>query len=118
MKSFFRWCHNEEPVAWWLGWAGTMLAVFGMLGAFSSCGRSTYPTPMLPESRIIGLEVFNTHWTWEASPWARIGDHPTGYPVFVMIAQDRSACVITAREWATVFLGQRYPCVTGWRQPR
>ena len=106
-----------NPLRWWHVVCVTLAACW-MLGAFSSCGSSTYQTPMLPESRIIGLGVFNDHWMWEATPWARIGDDLAGYPVFVMIAQDRSACVITAQQWATVMTGRTYACLSGWRQPR
>lgn len=60
------------------------------------------------------VHQFTTTREWEQSPWYRVGDPIVG-PVYFVVADDRTACVVPASDWAIVQAGDRYPCHVAWR---
>lgn len=90
------------------------LACFGQ-------GNVIPPEPEIGTARvkmIAGVGMFNTVWDWQRTPWDRIDDSPDITPVLVIVATDRSACVVTGKEWALARAGDRHACASAWRMPR
>jgi len=60
---------------------------------------------------------FLSQGAWDASPWQRPGDFFL-FPIFIVIATDGTACLVSAADWAIVHEQDHYPCQTAWRMPR
>ncbi|HWP38961.1 MAG TPA: hypothetical protein VNL18_15550 [Gemmatimonadales bacterium] len=100
----------------------TSLLVVGMLACLG--GGPGLPEPAKPtdlgakQLAANPVREFNSRAEWERSPWARVGDLAIATPVFVVVALDGAACVVTDREWGAAQPGAWYVCAAGWRVAR
>ena len=77
----------------------------------------TDPTPSDNSKRVDHLErVGNTH-AWQRSPYWRVDDQ-LETPVYLIVADDRTACVVPAEDYTIANPGDYYPCSGKWRMPR
>ena len=67
--------------------------------------------------RIEGVTQYLTHIEWEQSPYWRLGDFFHG-PVFVVVTNDHSACIVPGEVWAIAHRGDYVTCTDHWRFPR
>lgn len=96
---------------------GSLLLVACLGGA----GNGIPPEPRGGENNskaAVDVLMYNSPFEWQRSPYYRIGDDSLTLPIFVAIADDRTACFITADRWATFHPEQRVPCAGQWRSPR
>ncbi len=67
--------------------------------------------------RIQGVSQFQNVYEWQRSGWSRIADGIMNWPVFVVIADDGSACVVSGDVWAIAKAGDYVTCKP-WRIAR
>ncbi len=77
----------------------------------------TSPTPNPSSKRVDRLAKFINTAGWQRSPYSRIDDN-LEMPVFLIIADDGTACVAPAEDWTIAQRGDFYPCPGRWRIPR
>lgn len=105
----------------------TIMFVLGVLVSILACAPSQ--PGVLPElteerydpdqlysapKRLVDHEVYTSSLLWPTSPWARVDDDPY-FPKFLLIASDRSACLVEPDVWAVKLPGVWYTCKTPWR---
>lgn len=90
---------------------------------FAACGGNplpewkTSPTPGADTKRIDHLEKFANVTTWHRSPYSRLDDG-LDFPIYVIVAEDHTACVAPAEDWTIANHGDFYPCPGKWRVAR
>lgn len=77
----------------------------------------TSPTPGLSSKRVDHIAKFINNSSWQRSPYSRLDDS-IDMPVYLIIADDGTACVAPAADWTIVQRGDLYPCPGKWRIPR
>lgn len=93
------------------------------LALVAAClGRPHWPdtlslSPIPGGKRIWDVGVFASAPDWERTPWARPEDVAIA-PVYVAVAEDGTACIVTADVWALAQSGAFVKCPTHWRMPR
>lgn len=91
------------------------------LGVLLACGGNplpewkTSPTPSLPNAkRVDHLEKVTNTLAWQRSRYFRVDD-TVELPVYLIVADDRSACLAPAEDWTIANAGDFYPCPGRWR---
>lgn len=77
----------------------------------------TSPTPRLNAKRVDHLEQFTSVLVWRRSPYFHVEDD-IGLPVYLIVAQDGTACIAPAVDWTVAERGDFYPCPGKWRIAR
>jgi hypothetical protein len=54
----------------------------------------------------------------KTTPWYRIEDAIHELPIYVVLATDRTVCLVSAADWAVAQSGDVYPCAGRWRMER
>jgi len=102
------------------------LAFLAVLACTCGCGSGRMPDwktgTLTPAERARAKPVststqFTSRGEWESSPWWRPSDFLI-FPVFLVIATDGTACLVSAADWTIVHEHDSYPCATAWRLPR
>jgi hypothetical protein len=89
-----------------------------------ACGGSrglpdwkTSPRPRPNAKRVDYLEQITSTQIWYLSPYFRPGDS-LSVPVYLIVAEDHTACIAPALDWTVVAIGDFYPCPRMWRIAR
>lgn len=77
----------------------------------------TSPLPRPNAKRVDHLVQISGNQTWQQSPYFREGD-AVGLPVYLIVAEDRTACIAPALDWTIASRGDFYPCPNKWRIAR
>jgi hypothetical protein len=77
----------------------------------------TSPKPGPNAKRVDHLEQVTGNQTWQQSPYFRVGESQP-LPVYLIVAQDRTACIAPAVDWTIAERGDFYPCPGKWRIAR
>jgi len=91
----------------------------GLLVLVVACGGNplpewkTDPTPSMNSKRVDHLLKINNTLAWQQSPYFRIDDK-VEMPVYLIVADDHTACVSTAEDWTIASRGDFYPCPGKW----
>lgn len=94
-----------------------------LLALLAACGGKplpdwkTDPTPADNSKRVDHLERFNNSVAWQRSVFFRLDDKPE-MPVFLIVANDRTACIAPVEDWTIANPGDYYPCPGQWRIAR
>ena len=67
--------------------------------------------------RVDHVERFTNSRAWQGSPYSRVDD-AVGLPVYLIVADDRTACIASAEDWSIAASGDVYPCPGKWRIAR
>lgn len=96
------------------------LAVVLLTACFGNHPLPEWKSSQSPEPnsrRVDHLEkILNTQ-AWQRSPYSRVED-ALEMPVYLIVADDRTACIATAEDWTIATHGDFYPCPGKWRIPR
>lgn len=93
------------------------LAIAACLGG----GNGIPPEPRAgaDNSKVVtDVVIVNSPFEWQRSPYYRFGDDSLQMPIFVAVAEDGTACLLSAERWATFHVNEREPCAGTWRQAR
>ena len=74
----------------------------------------TSPTSGPNTKRVDHLERFNNTQAWHRSPYSRVDD-ALDLPVYIIVADDHTACIAPADDWTIAHPGDFYPCPGQWR---
>jgi hypothetical protein len=74
----------------------------------------TAPSPGPNAKRVDHLEKFINQLTWHRSPYARVDDAFES-PIYLIVADDGTACTAPAEDWSIASRGDFYPCPGKWR---
>jgi len=74
----------------------------------------TSPTPGPNAKRVDHLEKFSNALTWQRSPYARVDD-ALDSPIYLIVADDGTACIVPSEDWTIAVRGDFYPCASNWR---
>ena len=77
----------------------------------------TSPSPNQTSRRVDHVEKFTNVLSWQRSPYSRIDDN-FDPPVYLIVAEDNTACITPGDDWAIAQRGDYYPCPGRWRTPR
>ena len=77
----------------------------------------TSPTPSATAKRVGQLQRFSNMRDWQQSSYSRLDDD-LRMPVYVIVAEDRTACIAPAEDWTIAAPGDYYPCSGKWRIAR
>ena len=77
----------------------------------------TDPSPAPNAKRVDHLEKASNTLAWQRSPYFRIDDR-VDPPVYLIVADDHTACIASAEDWTIANHGDFYPCPDKWRLPR
>jgi len=77
----------------------------------------TDPTPEANAKRVDHLERAGTTHAWQRSPYFRIDDRMEP-PVYLIVAEDLTACVVPPEDYTIANRGDYYPCPGQWRVAR
>lgn len=77
----------------------------------------TNPTPSGNTKRVDHLERVSNSQIWRQSPYSRMDD-AFDLPIYLIIAEDRTACIVPAEDWTIAAHGDLYPCPGKWRIAR
>lgn len=95
-------------------------ALFLLAACFGNHPLPEWKSSQSPEPnarRVDHLEkILNTQ-AWQRSPYSRVED-ALEMPVYLIVADDRTACIATAEDWTIAAHGDFYPCPGKWRIPR
>ena len=100
-----------------------MKRVVVVLALVAACGGNplpewkTDPTPAPNSKRVDHLEKANSTMAWQSSPYFRIDDKLQA-PIFLIVADDRTACIVSPEDWTIASRGDFYPCSDKWRIAR
>ena len=100
-----------------------MTRTLGLLVLVAACGGNalpdwkTDPTPALNAKRIDHLEKVGNTVAWQRSPYFRLDDK-LEMPVYLIVADDRTACLAPPEDWTIASRGDYYPCPDKWRNSR
>src|SRR5262245_24523167 len=100
-----------------------MTRVVALLALVAACGGNplpewkTDPQPGPNSKRLYHLETANSSLAWQRSSYFRVDDKPQT-PIYLIVADDRSACIVTPEHWTIANHGDFYPCPDKWRIPR
>ena len=101
-----------------------MRALALILAFLVACGGSrglpdwkTSPRPRPNAKRVDYLEQITSTQIWYLSPYFRPGDS-LSIPVYLIVAEDHTACIAPALDWTLVAIGDFYPCPRRWRIAR
>ena len=90
------------------------------LGLLVGCGGNplpewkTSPTPSLNTKRVDHLEKVTNSLAWRRSPYSRVDD-VLDVPIYLIVADDRTACIAPADDWSIAARDDFYPCPGKWR---
>lgn len=98
----------------------TVRSVALTLVLLAACGGhalpewKTSPMPRPNAKRVDHLEELTSTLAWRRSPYFRVAD---GFdlPVYLIVAQDGTACIAPAVDWTVAERGDFYPCPRKWR---
>jgi hypothetical protein len=74
----------------------------------------TSPVPEPNAKRVDHLERFINAQAWHRSPYSRVND-PLDSPIYLIVADDGTACITSAEDWTIAARGDFYPCPGTWR---
>lgn len=100
-----------------------MTRVVWLLLLLAACGTNglpewkTDPTPSVNTKRVDHLEKVGNTLAWQRSPYFRIDDK-LEMPVYLIVADDHTACIAPPEDWTIASHGDFYPCPDKWRIPR
>lgn len=77
----------------------------------------TDPTPAANAKRVDHLERAGSNPAWQRSPYWRVNDN-LETPIYLIVADDQTACVVPAEDWTVANRGDFYPCPGQWRIAR
>ncbi|HVH66401.1 MAG TPA: hypothetical protein VM716_00890 [Gemmatimonadales bacterium] len=90
---------------------------------FLACGGNplpewkTSPSPGPNAKRVDHLEKVANTWAWRRSVYSRLDD-ALDFPIYLIVAEDRTACIAPADDWTIAAQGDLYPCPGKWRVAR
>ena len=93
------------------------------LGLLIACGGNplpewkTSPTPSPSAKRVDQLQRLSNMRAWHGSLYYRSGED-LQMPVYLIVADDRTACIAPAADWTIAAPGDFYPCPGSWRMAR
>lgn len=93
------------------------------LGVLVACGSNplpewkTTPTPSATAKRVGQLQRFSNMRAWQQSSYYRLDDD-VHIPVYLIVADDRTACIAPSEDWTIAAPGDFYPCPDKWRMAR
>lgn len=93
------------------------LLLLGACGGRGLPDWKTSPTPRPNAKRVDHLVQITSNQVWQLSPYFRDGES-VGLPVYLIVAQDRTACIAPAVDWTIAGRGDFYPCPGKWRIAR
>lgn len=96
-------------------------AVLGLLALDCLGGVGIPPEPRAgaENSKIVtDIVLVNSAFVWQRSPYYRMGDDTLSMPLYVAVAEDGTACFLSAERWATYHQNEREPCPGEWRMAR
>lgn len=100
-----------------------MTRFVGLLVLVAACGGNalpswkTDPTPAMNSKRVDHLEKAGNTLAWQRSPYFRIDDK-LEMPVYLIVADDHTACIVPPEDWTIATRGDFYPCPDRWRIAR
>lgn len=100
-----------------------MRTFFLPLLLLNACGGNPLPawktsrTPSPSSRRVDHMAKFTDHASWLRSPYSRLDD-TFDLPVYIIVADDGTACIAPGDDWAIVHRGDVYPCPGQWRTAR
>ncbi len=97
-----------------------LVLTFLLLAACGTRGLPEWkssPTPGPNAKRVDHLEKFTAALSWRRSPYFRVND-PLDLPVYLIVAEDGTACIAPAVDWTIADHGDFYPCPRAWRIAR
>lgn len=74
----------------------------------------TSPTPGPNAKRVGRLEKVSNTFAWHRSPYSRVDD-ALDVPIYLIVADDGTACIAPAADWTIAARGDFYPCPGKWR---
>ena len=77
----------------------------------------TSPKPSASAKRVEYLAQITSTQVWQQSPYFREGESVV-VPVYLIVAEDHTACLTSALDWTIASPGDFYPCPGKWRIPR
>ena len=95
------------------------LLALAVLAACGNANRIEQPSPTADIRSVADVRMYNSDLDWQKTPWARMTDaFDVSWPVFVVVAADGSACLVTAAQYTVAEARQRFACTTRWRMRR
>lgn len=94
-----------------------ILVLLAACGGRGLPGWKTSPTPGANVKRVDHLEQFTSTSAWRVSRYFHIEDD-LGLPIYLIVAQDETACIVPALDWTIAERGDFYPCPRKWRVAR
>ena len=77
----------------------------------------TSPTPGPNAKRVDHVESFGNIVAWHRSAYSR-ADDTLNLPVYLIVADDNTACIAPPEDWTIAQRGDVYPCPGKWRIAR
>lgn len=115
--------HRTEPLGSWSHRPRLARGLALTLVLHVACGRNplpewkTSPSSGPDAKRVDHLEKFTSSPAWHRSPYSRVDD-ALGLPIYLIVADDRTACIASADDWSIATRGDLYPCSGKWRIAR
>lgn len=86
------------------------------------CGGNTLPPAPRPTDRnakpTVAMREYTSHVQWQQSGYFRVGDELIDLPVFLAIAADGTACIVSGAQWALWHTHTVVACAERWRRAR
>lgn len=113
--------HPEDVALKWGCFLYGFLALMALLVALVGCARFPIPETKPTDANAkptVAMREYSSRFEWQRSSYYRTGDELIGLPVFLVIAADRTACIVEPAVWAVWREHKVVACERAWRFAR